>query len=75
VISWAGIGAPKNAPSDIVEKLNTEINKALADPNIKARFADFDSVPMPMTIAEFGKFIADETDKWAKVVKAANIKA
>jgi tripartite-type tricarboxylate transporter receptor subunit TctC len=71
---WYGIGAPKNTPTEIIDRLNKEINAALADPNIKARLADLGAVPMPMTPAEFGKFIAAETEKWAKVIKAANIK-
>jgi len=70
---WYGIGAPKNTPTEIIDRLNKEINAALADPKIKARLADLGAVPMPMTPAEFGKFIAAETEKWAKVVKAANI--
>jgi tripartite-type tricarboxylate transporter receptor subunit TctC len=74
-IAWQGIGAPKNTPAGIVEKLNEEINASLADPKIKARFADMGAMPMPMTPTGFGKFIADETEKWAKVVKIANIKA
>ena len=66
---------PKNTPAEIVEKLNKEINAALADPKIKARLADLGgSVPMPMSPADFGKFIADETEKWGKVIRAANIK-
>ena len=71
---WYGIGAPKNTPTEIIDRLNKEINAALADPKIKARLADLGAVPMPMTPAEFGKFIAAETEKWAKVIKAANIK-
>jgi len=70
---WYGIGAPKNTPTDIIDRLNKEINAALADPKIKARLADLGAVPMPMTPAEFGKFIAAETEKWGKVIKAANI--
>jgi tripartite-type tricarboxylate transporter receptor subunit TctC len=73
--TWGGIGAPKNAPSEIVEKLNREINAALADPKMTAKLADLGSVPLLMTPAEFGKFIADETEKWGKVIRAANIKA
>jgi tripartite-type tricarboxylate transporter receptor subunit TctC len=73
--STYGIGAPKNTPAEIVQKLNREINAALADPKMKARLADLGGVPMSMTPAEFGKFIADETEKWAKVVKFAGIKA
>ena len=71
---WYGIGAPKNTPTEIIDRLNKEINAALADPKIKARLADLGAVPMPMTPAEFGKFIASETDKWGKVIRAANIK-
>ena len=72
---WLGIGAPKNIPTEIIEKLNKEINAALIDPKMQARIADLGAVPMPMTPAEFGKFIADDTQKWAKVIRAANIKA
>ncbi len=72
---WYGIGAPKNTRSEIVDKLNKEINVFLADPMKKERLADFGGLPMPMTPAEFGKLIADETEKWGKVIRAANIKA
>jgi tripartite-type tricarboxylate transporter receptor subunit TctC len=72
--NWYGIGAPKNTPTEIVDKLNREINAALAAPKLKARLADLGGLPMPMSPAEFGKFIADETEKWAKVIRAANIK-
>jgi tripartite-type tricarboxylate transporter receptor subunit TctC len=72
--TWNGIGAPKNTPAEIIDKLNKEINAALADPNMRARLADLGAVPMPMTPAQLGKFIADETGKWAKVVKFAGIK-
>ena len=72
---WHGVGAPKNTSNEIVDKLNKEINAGLADPNMKARLADLGAVPMPMTPAEFGKFMADETEKWAKVIRAAHIKA
>ena len=70
-----GLGAPKNTPTEIVERLNKEISAALTDPGMKARLADLGGVPMPMSPAEFGKLIADETEKWAKVIRAANIKA
>jgi tripartite-type tricarboxylate transporter receptor subunit TctC len=73
-ILWQGIGAPKNTPAEIVDKLNKEINAALADPKSKARLADLGAEPMSMTPAAFGKFIADETDKWGKVIKFAGIK-
>jgi tripartite-type tricarboxylate transporter receptor subunit TctC len=72
---WYGICAPRNTPSEIIDRLNKEINTALADPKMTARLADLGTVSMPMTPAEFGKFIADETEKWAKVIRAANIKA
>jgi tripartite-type tricarboxylate transporter receptor subunit TctC len=71
--TWQGIGAPKNTPADIVDKLNKEINAALADDKIKARLADLGSVPTPMSPAEFEKYVVDETEKWAKVIRAANI--
>jgi tripartite-type tricarboxylate transporter receptor subunit TctC len=71
---WQGIGAPRNTPAEIIERLNKEINAGLADANIRARLADLGVVPTPMTPSEFGKFIADETEKWAKVIKFANIK-
>jgi tripartite-type tricarboxylate transporter receptor subunit TctC len=72
--SWAGVGAPKATPAEIVDKLNTEINAALADPKMKARLADLGGVVLPGSPADFGKFIADETEKWAKVIRATNIK-
>jgi tripartite-type tricarboxylate transporter receptor subunit TctC len=71
---WSGIGAPKNTPTEIVDKLNSAINAALADPKIKARLADLGGTVLTGSSAEFGKLIADETDKWAKVVKFAGIK-
>jgi tripartite-type tricarboxylate transporter receptor subunit TctC len=71
---WTGIGAPKNTPADIVDKLNREINAGLADPTIKARLADLGGTPLVGSPADFGKLIADETEKWAKVVKFAGIK-
>ena len=71
---WVGIGAPKNTPAEIIDKLNNEINAVLADPSMKARLAGLGAEPMPMTPAEFGKLIADETQKWGKVIRGANIK-
>jgi tripartite-type tricarboxylate transporter receptor subunit TctC len=71
---WKGIGAPKNTPPVIVDMLNDEINAALADPKFKARLVDLGGVPMSMTAAQFGKFVAAETEKWGKVIRAANIK-
>jgi tripartite-type tricarboxylate transporter receptor subunit TctC len=73
-IGWTGIGAPRNTSPETVDRLNKEINAGLAEPRIRARFADVGGVPMSMTPAEFGKFIADETEKWAKVVRFAGIK-
>jgi tripartite-type tricarboxylate transporter receptor subunit TctC len=72
---WFGLGAPKNTPAEIVDKLNNEINASLTDPKLRARMADLGAVPMPMTPADFGKLIAAETEKWGKVVKFAGIKA
>jgi tripartite-type tricarboxylate transporter receptor subunit TctC len=72
--AWYGVGVPKNTPAAIVDKLNEAINAGLADPTIKARLADLGGVPMPMSPAEFGKFIAHETEKWAKVVKFSGAK-
>jgi tripartite-type tricarboxylate transporter receptor subunit TctC len=69
-----GIGAPRNTPAEIIQTLNSEINAGLADPTIKERLADLGGAPMPMTPAEFGKLMAVETEKWAKVIRAANIK-
>jgi tripartite-type tricarboxylate transporter receptor subunit TctC len=74
-ITLFGIGAPKNTPTEIVDKLNREINTGLADPNIKARFADLGSAPLVLSPADFGKLIAEETEKWGKVVKFTGIKA
>jgi tripartite-type tricarboxylate transporter receptor subunit TctC len=71
---WQGIGAPKSTPTDIVDKLNKEINTSIADPKLKVRFADLGSTPLAGSPADFGKFIADETEKWAKVIKFAGIK-
>jgi tripartite-type tricarboxylate transporter receptor subunit TctC len=73
--AWGGVGAPKNTPADIIGKLNREINAALADLQIKSRIEDLGSSVAPASPAEFGKFIADETEKWAKVIKSAGIKA
>ena len=73
--TWYGVGAPKNTPADIVEQLNKEINAGLFDPQLRERFADLGSTVFPTSPADFGKFIADETEKWAKVIRAANIKA
>jgi tripartite-type tricarboxylate transporter receptor subunit TctC len=71
---WYGIAAPKRTSTEIIRKLNDEINAALDDPKFRTRLIDLGNVPMSMTSAEFGKFIADETKKWAKVIRTANIK-
>jgi tripartite-type tricarboxylate transporter receptor subunit TctC len=71
---WQGIGVPRNTPAEIIDRLSKEINAIVADPQVKTRFADVGVEPMSMTPAEFGKFIAAETEKWAKVIKFANVK-
>jgi tripartite-type tricarboxylate transporter receptor subunit TctC len=73
--AWFGVGAPRNTLVEITDKLNREINAGLADPKLNSRFADLGGMVFPASPADFGKFIADETDKWAKVIRAANIKA
>jgi tripartite-type tricarboxylate transporter receptor subunit TctC len=73
--AWSGVGAPKNTPAEIIDTLNKEINAALADPNMKARLADLGGTVLPGSPADFGKLIADETEKWGKVVKFTGIKA
>jgi tripartite-type tricarboxylate transporter receptor subunit TctC len=72
---WNGIGAPRGTPAAIIEKLNKEINAIVLDPAMKARLISLGVEPLSMTPAEFGKRIADDTEKWAKVIKFANIKA
>ena len=71
---WFGVGAPKATPVEIVDKLNKEVNAALDDPKMKARLADLGGTVLPGSPADFGKHIADETEKWGKVIRAANIK-
>jgi tripartite-type tricarboxylate transporter receptor subunit TctC len=71
---WYGVGVHKNTPTEIVDKLNKEVNAALADPKMRARLADLGGTPLPGSSADFGKLIADETEKWGKVIRAANIK-
>src|SRR5262249_13603068 len=73
--AWFGVGAPRNTPADVVEKLNREINAALTDPKIKAQLADLGGTVLGGSPADFGRLIADETEKWGKVIRAANIKA
>jgi tripartite-type tricarboxylate transporter receptor subunit TctC len=71
---WLGIGAPRNTPSPVVEKLSQEINAIISDPAFAQRLATYAAVPMRMSPSEFGKLIADETEKWAKVVTFAGVK-
>jgi tripartite-type tricarboxylate transporter receptor subunit TctC len=72
--AFQGIGAPRNTPTEIVDKLNAEIKGLLGDPKVKARLADLGSTALALSPADFGKLIADETEKWAKVIRTANIK-
>jgi tripartite-type tricarboxylate transporter receptor subunit TctC len=72
---WYGIGAPRNTPVEVIDKLNKEINAGLADPKIKARLADLGGEVLALSPADFAKLIAEETEKWGKVIRAANIKA
>jgi tripartite-type tricarboxylate transporter receptor subunit TctC len=74
VSSWFGIGAPKNVPTDIVDKLNTAINAGLADPKLKTHLMDLSATVLPGTPADFGQLIVDETEKWRKLIQAARIK-
>jgi tripartite-type tricarboxylate transporter receptor subunit TctC len=69
-----GLGAPRNTPVEIIDRLNREINAGLADPRIRARIADLGNAPLALSPAEYGKLLAEETEKWAKVIRAANIK-
>ena len=73
--SWYGVGAPKGTPAALIAMLNQEINASLADPRIQARLADLGGIPVGGSPADFGKLIADETEKWAKVVKLSGAKA
>jgi tripartite-type tricarboxylate transporter receptor subunit TctC len=73
--TWNGVCAPKGTPAEIVQKLNQEINAALNDPTFKARLADMGAWALPGSVADAGKLIAGEVDKWAKVIKTGNIKA
>ena len=73
--AWYGVGVPKGTPDEIIDKLNKVVNGILADPQSKARLADLGGVTIAGSPADFGKLIADETEKWGKVIRAANIKA
>jgi tripartite-type tricarboxylate transporter receptor subunit TctC len=72
--NWFGVAAPRNTPPEIIDKLNKEINIALAEPDIKARLADLGAAALTGSPADFGRFIAAEAEKWSKVIRAANIK-
>jgi len=72
--NWFGVAAPKNTPPEIIDKLNKEINLALAEPDIKARLADLGAAPLAGSPADFGRFIATEAEKWSNVIRAANIR-
>jgi tripartite-type tricarboxylate transporter receptor subunit TctC len=72
--SWNGIGAPRNTPTEIIDKLNREINAGLADPKLKEQFAELGVPVFPGSPADFGKFIGEETEKWAKVVAFSGAK-
>ena len=70
-----GLGAPRATPADVIARLNTEVNAGLNDPTLKAKFADLGSQTLPLSPAEYGKIIVEETEKWGKVIRAAGIKA
>src|SRR5204863_3600452 len=72
--AWFGMGVPKGTPAEIVDKLNSEVNAALADPKIKARLLDMGGISIAGSPADFGKLLAEETEKWAKVVKFSGAK-
>jgi len=72
---WQGIGAPKNTPAEVIGRLNAEINAALADPKIKSQLVNLGGTVLVLSPSDFGKLIADETEKWGKVIRAAHIKA
>lgn len=71
--SWSGLGAPRSTPAQIIDRLAREVNAGLADPGLMARLVQAGTTPMPMPPAEFGKFLAAETEKWGKVMRAANV--
>src|SRR5262245_47853095 len=73
--TWNGVAVPRNTSTEIIDKLNRDINAGLAHPNIKARLTEVGATALPQSSADFGKLIADETEKWGKVIRAANIKA
>src|SRR5262249_9031914 len=71
---WAGIGAPKNTPAEVIEKLNTAVNVSMADANLETKLANLAGTVLAGSPADFGKLISDETEKWGKVIRVANIK-
>ena len=71
---WYGLGAPRSTPTEIVDRLNREINAAFADPRMTRQIAELGGTPLAGSAADFGKLIADETEKWGKVIRAANVK-
>jgi tripartite-type tricarboxylate transporter receptor subunit TctC len=73
--TWGGVGAPRNTPAEIIDSLNKEMNAALADPKIMARLRDLGGTALSGSSADFGKLIAHDTEKWAKVIRFAGIKA
>src|SRR5262249_23528349 len=75
ISAWYGVGAPKGTPAEVIDRLNQEINAILADPKAKARFADLGGTALVGSPADFGKYIAEETEKWGKVIQSLNIKA
>ena len=74
-IGWQGIGAPRDTPAEIIDKLNNEINAGLADSQLMSRFTNLGAETFPNSPAQFGKFIVGYTEKWAKVIRAAGVKA
>ncbi len=74
-VAFAGLGAPKGTPADVIEKLNRKVNLGLADPKLKQRIIDLGGEPLQLSAAEFGKFVAEETDKWGRVVKFSGAKS
>jgi len=73
--TWAGVGVPKGTPPGIIARLNQEINAGLVNPTIKSRLADLGTIPMIFTAAEFGAYVATESEKWAKVIQFAGIRS
>jgi len=73
--NWFGVGVPKKTPIEIVERLNKEVNAALSDPKVKTRLTELGGTPLALSPTEYGALVADETEKWGKVIRAANIKA